>query len=156
MRRFKSLAFTILSFSTLHFLNSYDWLWHQYIHNIQIKHLHDTYLFKKQQIKLKLNLKITSKISSQISLIHLFCSLFWAILEKHAIRGLDLLGFSHYLWKFWIKQRFTLGNSTKLCYNSWKFQGQKPRPLVIPHDIFTPGNSTSFLIDLWNFHMFLE
>ena len=49
----------------------------------------------------------------------------------------------------------TPGNSAKLRYTTGKFQGQKPRPLEIPHDFFlvTPGNSTSFLINLWKFHM---
>ena len=49
----------------------------------------------------------------------------------------------------------------------WKFQGQKPRPLDIPHDFFgtppespvlfylTPGISTFclFLQHLWKFHV---
>ena len=58
---------------------------------------------------------------------------------------------------------FTLRNSgenkpwksAKLCDTPWKFQGQNPRPMEIPHQFFlsTPGNSTSFLIDPWNFHI---
>ena len=41
------------------------------------------------------------------------------------------------------------------CDTPWKFQGQKPRPMEIPHDFFlnTTGNSSSFFIDPWNFHM---
>ena len=62
------------------------WLYHQFIKNIQIKHLHDIYIYKKKQIKLfslenflinKLNYKITSKMQSQISLIHFLCSLYY-------------------------------------------------------------------------------
>ena len=34
------------------------------------------------------------------------------------------------------KAFFTLGNSVKLCYTSWKFQGQKPRLMKIQHDFF--------------------
>ena len=35
------------------------------------------------------------------------------------------------------------------CDTPWKFQGQKPRPMEIPHDFFlnTTGNSSSFFID---------
>ena len=37
----------------------------------------------------------------------------------------------------------------------WKSQVQKPRPMEIPHEFFfnTPGNSSSFLIESWDFHM---
>ena len=50
---------------------------------------------------------------------------------------------------------FTPASSAKFCDTPWKFQGQKPRPMKIPLNFFlnTPGNSTSFLIDPWNFHM---
>ena len=65
-----------------------------------------------------------------------------------------------YPWKFQTKQSFTSGNSTKLCYILWKLQAQKPRPKTkrpgeITHCFFlvTPGNSTSFLINPWKFHM---
>ena len=64
------------------------------------------------------------------------------------------------------KQSSTLGNSAKLCYIPHKFQGQRPRPLEIPHEFFllNPGNSTSFLINTrkfcilfpwypWKFHI---
>ena len=53
------------------------------------------------------------------------------------------------------KMKLTPGNSTKLCYTYWNFQGQKPRPMEIPHDFFwiTPVNSTSFCIDPRNFHI---
>ena len=49
----------------------------------------------------------------------------------------------------------TPGNSTKLCYTHWNYQGQKSRRMEIPHDFFliTPGNSTSFCIYLRNFHI---
>ena len=52
-----------------------DFSTNRYIHNIKIKHLHGTYIYEKQQIKLfssnsllidKLNLKITRKMLSQI------------------------------------------------------------------------------------------
>ena len=65
---------------------------------------------------------------------------------------------------------FTLGNSgqnkapppeipqnyvANLCYIPWKFQGQNPRFLEIPHDFFlvTSENSTSFLIIPEKFQM---
>ena len=53
-------------------------------------------------------------------------------------------------WKLWRKQSFTPTNSTKMCYNPWKSQSQKPRPMKIPIKFFliTPRNSTSFLLDL--------
>ena len=37
----------------------------------------------------------------------------------------------------------------------WNFQGQKPRPIKIPHDFFliNPASSTSVFIDLWNFQV---
>ena len=67
----------------------------------------------------------------------------------------DFLRLSLYPWNFWTKRGFTLGNFVKLCYTSWKFQGQKPRLVEIKHDFFliTPGNSTSFSTDLWNLRM---
>ena len=67
-----------------------------------------------------------------------------------------ILDLSLYRWKFQRKQACTTGNSAKLCDTPLKFQGQKLRPMEIPHDFFLnyPGNSTSFLIDPWNFHMF--
>ena len=51
---------------------------------------------------------------------------------------------------------FTPGNSVKFCNTLWKFQGQKPRPMEIPHNFFlnSPGNSTPFLIHPWSFHVF--
>ena len=53
------------------------------------------------------------------------------------------------------KQIFTPGNSAKLCYTPWTFQGHKPRPMEILHNFFliTPENSTSFSINPRNFHM---
>ena len=57
-------------------------------------------------------------------------------------------GFVIFPWKFQRKGSFTRGNSAKLCDTPWKFQGQKPRPMKIPHlFLITPGNSTSFLTD---------
>ena len=70
---------------------------------------------------------------------------------KNAPRILDLSGGPY---KFWRKQAFVPGNSAKLFDTPWKFQGQKPRPMGIPHIFLnTPGISTYFLIDPWNFHM---
>ena len=57
-----------------------------------------------------------------------------------------------YPWKFQTKQNST----TKLCQVPWKFQGEKQRALEIPHYFFLvslAGNSTSFLINPWKFHM---
>ena len=53
------------------------------------------------------------------------------------------------------KMKLIPGNSTKLCYTHWNFQGQKPRPMEISHDFFwiTWVNSTSFCIDATNFHI---
>ena len=60
-----------------------DFSTNKYKYNIQMKYLHGTYIYEKQQIKLfssnsllidKLNLKIFRKILSQIGLFHLFCS----------------------------------------------------------------------------------
>ena len=53
------------------------------------------------------------------------------------------------------KMKLIPGNSTKLCYTHWNFQGQKPRPMEIPHDFFwiTPVISTSFCIDPRKFHI---
>ena len=60
--------------------------------------------------------------------------------------------------KFRRKEAFTPGNSANLSDTPWKFQGQKPRPMEIPHQfsLNTPGISTSFLIDPWNFHVFFS
>ena len=58
-----------------------------------------------------------------------------------------------YPWKFQTKQSSTPGYSTTLCYITWKFQGQKQRPLEIPHFFLaTLGNSTLFLINPWKLH----
>ena len=45
------------------------------------------------------------------------------------------------------KAFFTCGNSVKLYYTHWKFQGQKARLMKIQHDFFliTPKNSTFIL-----------
>ena len=66
-----------------------------------------------------------------------------------------IFNLSLYFQKFHRKQAFTPENSTKLYNTSQKFQGQKMRPMEILHEFFsnTPGNSTSFLIDPWHFHM---
>ena len=49
-----------------------------------------------------------------------------------------------------IKQAFTHGNSTNLCYTPWEFQDKKSRQMENPHYFFliTPRKSTSFLIDM--------
>ena len=64
------------------------------------------------------------------------------------IKPLEFLCLSLYLYplKFQRKQSFTPRNSTELCYTSWKFQGQKPRPMEMPHNFFfiTHRNSTCF------------
>ena len=52
-----------------------------------------------------------------------------------------------YPWKFWTKQSFSAGNSSKLRYIHWKFQGQKPRSLETPHD-FSLIPFYSFLTNL--------
>ena len=51
------------------------------------------------------------------------------------------------------RESFNSGNFVELCPR--KFQDQKPRPMEFAHEFFyiTPGNSTSHLIDTWNFHM---
>ena len=75
---------------------------------------------------------------------------------KHTFfkNSLEFLGLSLYPWKFWRKQSFTSGNSTKLYYNPWEFQDQKARPMEIPHDCFLiRWKLHSFLLDPWNFHM---
>ena len=71
------------------------------------------------------------------------CDVQWAIPEK-----------SPGIFRFVILPLETPGkvklHPWKFCkirgYTPWKFQGQKPRPIKIPHDFFliTPGN---FLID---------
>ena len=61
-------------------------------------------------------------------------------------RPLEFLDLSLYPWKFQTKWRFTPGNSTKSCYTHWNFQGQKPRPMEIPHYFF--------LDHAWKFHFF--
>ena len=44
-----------------------------------------------------------------------------------------------YPWKFQTKQSSTPGYSTKLCEIPWKLQGQKERPLEIPHYFSWPS-----------------
>ena len=53
------------------------------------------------------------------------------------------------------KKSFYSGNSRNMCDTPWKLQSQKPRRMEIPHYFFlnTPGISTFFLIEFWNFHM---
>ena len=64
-------------------------------------------------------------------------------------KPLEFLDLSLYPWKFQRKQAFTPRNSAKLYDIPWKIQGQKSRPMEIPHDFFqiTAGNSIYFLID---------
>ena len=48
---------------------------------------------------------------------------------------------------------------TRHPFSPWKFQGKRTtHGMEIPHELFlnTPGNSTSFLIDHWNFHMLFQ
>ena len=52
---------------------------------------------------------------------------------------MNLLGYSFHPCKF-EQSKDTPGDSTKLCYTSLKFYGQKPRPLKIP-------NSAWFFLD---------
>ena len=70
-------------------------------------------------------------------------------------KPLEFFIFLLYPWKFQTKQSSAHGYSTKLCQIPWKFQGQKQKPLEIPHYFFlvTLGNSTLFLINPWKFHM---
>ena len=70
------------------------------------------------------------------------------------IKPLEFLCLSLYPLKFQRKWSFTPQNSAELCYTSWKFQGQRPRPMEMPHNVFfitlrncacfslTPGIST--------------
>ena len=48
-------------------------------------------------------------------------------------------------------------NLEKLFDTTWKFQGQKPRPMEIPHGFFLNTLALEipllFLMDPWNFHM---
>ena len=80
--------------------------------------------------------------------------------KKNRGRGLRTFFFLLYSWKFKTKQSSTPGNSTKLGWMPWKFQGQKPRPLALSLEILhyfflvTLGNATLFLISLWKFHKF--
>ena len=68
-------------------------------------------------------------------------------------RPLELLDLWLYPWIYQIKWRLIPGNSTKLCYTRLSFQGQKPRPMDIPHNIFliTYGNSISSTPLVWFF-----
>ena len=77
--------------------------------------------------------------------------LLWKLHQKWYFSFFYLL----YPWKFQTKQGSTPGYSTKLCQNPQKLQGQKQRPLEIPHYFFlvTLGNSTSLLINPLKFHM---
>ena len=82
----------------------------------------------------------------------------WAIPEK-SIRGIEDILFKKKIpWIFEVchftlgnygqnKAFFTCGNSVKLYYTHWKFQGQKARLMKIQHDFFliTPKNSTFIL-----------
>ena len=74
--------------------------------------------------------------------------MYWGLRAYFFVKKtLKCLHLSLYSCQFLTKWSFTLWNSTKLCYiTEWNFQGQKLRPIKIPHDFFsiTPGNSTFF------------
>lgn len=65
---------------------------------------------------------------------------------------MNLLGYSFHPCKF-EQSKDTPGDSTKLCYTSLKFYGQKPRPLKIPIPVDNPPESPVFLFDTWNLYM---
>ena len=50
---------------------------------------------------------------------------------------------TYYSWILRTKQGFSPIISIELCYTTWKFNSQEPRPMEIPDDAFliTPGNS---------------
>ena len=88
----------------------------------------------------------------------------WVILEENPnriwgdtiLKNLsECLGLSLCPWILWKKQRFTSRDFAKFCYTPWNFQGQKAKPMKIPHNFFmiTPRNSSSFWNNSWNFHM---
>ena len=57
-------------------------------------------------------------------------------------------------WNFYICN-FILGNFTKTCYTHWNSKDKNQDPWKF-HTIFfliIPGNSTSFFIDSWSFHI---
>ena len=79
----------------------------------------------------------------------------WAIPEKSRQGGLRTYLFLKKPWIFEVchftlgnygqnKDFFTIANSVKFCYTSWKFQGQKPRHMKMQHDFFLiiPKNFT--------------
>ena len=93
----------------------------------------------------------------------------WVILEENPNRiwGHTILkNFSEYLglslcpWILWKKQSFTSRDFAKLCYTPWNFQGQKAKPIEIPHNFFmitqeipllfelTPGISTCYFFNI--------
>ena len=90
----------------------------------------------------------------------------WDILEKIQTGGVEDILFLNPLSSNFQIFHFTFGNSSQnklspleipqnCVITLWKFQGQKPKPMEIPHDFFlnTFRNSTLFLIEPQNFHM---
>ena len=87
------------------------------------------------------------------------------LFQKNLNGGLRTLRTHFFLKKTWIfevchftlgnygqnKAFFTLGNSVKLCYTPWKFQGQKPRLMKMHHDFFliTPKWLHFYLWKFW-------
>ena len=62
---------------------------------------------------------------------------------------LEFLDLSLFPWKFQANWSFTPGNSTKSCYTHWNFQGQKPRPMEIPHYFFSWSRLEIPLLFYW-------
>ena len=99
-----------------------------------------------------------AKISNKIENVGLFQEK-----SKQEVRGytflkssLEFSYFSIYPKKIQRKYAFISGNSAKLNDTSTKFQDQKPIHMEITFFLYTPGSSTSFLIDSWHFHMFFH
>ena len=77
--------------------------------------------------------------------------IYWAIPEKSKLRKLRIYFFLRKTLEFVtlpseIPEKISSGNSEKLCDTPWKFQGQKLRPMEIPHEFFfnTPEISLLF------------
>ena len=86
-------------------------------------------------------------------------------MEYYIFHIMEFLGLSLYLWKLWIQEKkgFIPENSTKLWYMHSFFGLEiSTRPKTKTHgnstwffldQLTTPRNSTSFLINPWNFLM---